>query len=199
MTNPPTLRDLMSDKHNLKKEIPTRYVFRSCAPKHGKQTNLSQLEQAANGSFIHGGRFNQIGQFRVLYLSLDRETCLAESDKYAQTGELELKGIPPHPITVFPCKVKLSSVLDLTDANVRKKLQIDEQTLCHTDWETLQNYYEIMAATQRIGKLAKDFGFAALLTPSAAKPGGVNLNIFIDNIDQIQDICEICYLNEFPS
>lgn len=194
-----TLRDLMRDKESLKCEIETRYFFRSCSPIHGTQQKLSQLDQAALGSFISGGRFNPCGQFHVLYLSQERETCLAELDKYAQRGSIALKKNPPHPTTVFSWKIKLSCVLDLTDANVREKLLIDEQTLCQTDWSTLQNYYEIIAATQRIGILAKDFGFAALLTPSAAKPGGKNLNIFIDNVDQVQDVCEVCYLTEFPS
>lgn len=195
---PHTLRGLMSDKQNLKSEIETLYVFRSCSPTYGTKPILSQLEQAAFGSFIRGGRFNERGQFHMLYLSLDRETCLAELDKYAERGNITLKDNPPHPVTVAPWRVKLSCVLDLTDASVRKQLRIDEQILSRTDWETLQNHYEIIAATQRIGKIAKEFGFAALLTPSVARPGGKNLNVFIDNIHHGKDVCEVCHLSEFP-
>ncbi len=197
--SPHTLHELMSDKKNLKSEIETLYVFRSCSPVYGTKPILSMLEQAALGSFIRGGRFNERGQFHMLYLSLDRETCLAELDKYAALGGIRLKDNPPHPVTVAPWRVKLSCVLDLTDATVRQQLRIDEQILSQTDWETLQNHYEIIAATQRIGKIARDFGFAGLLTPSVAKPGGKNLNVFIDNIDQGQDVCEVCRLGEFPA
>lgn len=196
---PQTLREFMSDRQNLKCGIETIYVFRSCSPTYATKSTLSRLERAAYGSFIKGGRFNQRGQFHTLYLSLDRETCLAELDKYAEKGSISLKENPPHPATVLPWEVRLSCVLDLTDASVRKKLLIDEQTLFNTDWETLQDHYEIIAATQRIGKLARDFGFVALLTPSVAKPGGKNLNVFIDNIDHAHDVCEICYPDEFPS
>lgn len=194
-----TLRNLMNDKHNLKSEIKASYVFRSFSPKHGTQPKLSRLKKAAYGSFVSGGRFNERGKFHVLYLSMERDTCLAELDKYAETGSLALKGSPPHPLTVSPWKIKLSCVLDLTNASVREKLLIDEQTLCQTDWEKLQNFYEIVAPTQRIGELAKDFGFVALLTPSVARPGGININVFIDNITPDQDVCEACHLDEFPS
>lgn len=193
-----TLSNLISDKQNLKREIDTTHVFRSCSPLYVTQSNLSDLKQAACGSFITGGRFNQRGKFHVLYLSLEKETCLAELEKYAERGGLALKKELPHPTTIFPWEIRLSCVLDLTDASVREKLLIDEQMLCQTDWETLQNHYEIIAATQRIGKLAKDYGFVALLTPSSAKPGGRNLNIFIDNVDPRQDTCEVCYPSEFP-
>jgi RES domain-containing protein len=196
---PQTLRDFMSDKQNLKSEIETIYVFRSFSPKHGTQPKLSRLEQAAYGSFISGGRFNERGKFHVLYLSMDRDTCLAELDKYAERGDITLKKDSPHPLTLSPWEIKLSCVLDLTDANVRERLLIDEQTLCQTDWEKLQNFYEIVAPTQRIGELAKDFGFVALLTPSAARPGGKNINVLIGNITPGQDVCEICHLDEFPS
>lgn len=195
---PQTLHECMSDKQNLKCEIETIYAFRSCSPKYATKSALSRLEQAAYGSFIRGGRFNERGQFRVLYLSLDRETCLAELDKYAESGSITLKGHPPAPFAASSWEVRLSCVLDLTDAGVRDKLRIDEQTLSNTDWETLQNHYEIVAATQRIGKLAKDFGYVALLTPSVAKPGGKNLNVFIDNIEHGHDVCEVCYPSEFP-
>jgi RES domain-containing protein len=188
----------MGDKQNLKSEIESIYVFRSCSPTYGRKPILSQLEQAAFGSFMKGGRFNERGQFYVLYLSLDKETCMAELEKYAEKGSIALKDNPPHPLTIAPWQVKLSSVLDLTDSSVREQLRIDEQILSQTDWETLQNHYEITAATQRIGQLAKEFGFAALLTPSVAKPGGKNLNVFIQNIDHAQDVCEVCYLDEFP-
>ena len=196
---PHTLRDFITYKQNLKREIETIYVFRSFSPKHGTQPKLSRLAQAAYGSFISGGRFNERGKFHVLYLSMDRDTCLAELDKYAERGAITLKKDLPHPLTLSPWEIKLSCVLDLTDASVREQLLIDEQTLCQTDWEKLQNFYEIIAPTQRIGELAKDFGFVALLTPSAARPGGRNINIFIDNITPGRDVCEVCHIEEFPS
>lgn len=196
--SPHTLHDLMSDKENLKSDTETIYLFRSCLPTFGTKPILSRLEQAAFGSFVRGGRFNERGQFHMLYLSFDRETCLAELDRIAERGSITLKNDPPHPVTVVPWRVKLSSVLDLTDANVRNQLRIDEQILLQTDWETLQNHYEIIAATQRIGKIAREFGFVALLTPSIARPGGKNLNVFIDKLDH-EDLCEVCHLSEFPS
>jgi hypothetical protein len=38
------------------------------------------------------------------------------------------------------------------------------------------------ALTQALGRLARDLGFAALLAPSAARPGGTNVVIYPDRI-----------------
>lgn len=193
---PQTLRDFLKNKNNLKQTETTATFFRASSPRFATKPNLTELQKASVGSFLRGGRFNRIGHFHVLYLSTDEETCLAEMKKYADRGSLPLK--KPTPYTLAPWEVKLTKVLDLTDDEVRQKLQIDEDMICKTDWETLQNYYEIQASTQRLGEVARDSGFAALLTPSAARTGGKNLSVFVDNIDGSHQVCNVCDPDEFP-
>lgn len=82
---------------------------------------------SAKGSLMVGGRFNFIGKFEVLYLSCDSHTCLEETTKSIQRPASEVAQVLPR--TIIGIQVKLSRVLDLTDANVRRSLGITKQVL----------------------------------------------------------------------
>jgi RES domain-containing protein len=193
--SPQTLRDFLNDKKNLIRAGAAATFYRATSPKYATKLNLLDLYKASLGSFLSGGRFNMKGHFHVLYLSVDEETCRAEMNKYAARGSLPLKSTA---FTFAPWEVSLTHILDLTDDEVRQKLKIDIETICKTDWETLQNYYEIPACTQRLGELARDLGFVALLTPSAARSGGKNLAVFVDKIDGDVECCSICDPDAYP-
>jgi len=86
----------------------------------------------------------------------------------------------------LPCitvgiEAKLSRVLDLTDATIRRRLGITKQSMSMPDWEKRQNLDEQEAFTQQIGRLARDTGFEAILVPSAATRGK-NLDVFPDRL-----------------
>ncbi|MBI3651817.1 MAG: RES family NAD+ phosphorylase [Acidobacteria bacterium] len=133
---------------------------------------------SAKGSIIKGGRFNFKGNFGVLYLSCDSHTCLEESTRTSQKRAITVANELPK--TVVGIEVKLSKVLDLTDAKMRRRLGIKYSDLTKTDWEKIQNNGQ-EAITQVIGRLAGQSGFEALLVPSSVWRGK-NLDIFIDRL-----------------
>jgi RES domain-containing protein len=126
-----------------------------------------------------GGRFNFIGTFEVLYLSCDPHTCLEETTKSIQRPAHEVAQALPR--TLVGIEVRLSRVLDLTDASVRRRLGIRKKDLTAPNWEKSQNVHKQEALTQQIGRLAREVGFEAILVPSSMTRGK-NLDIFPDRL-----------------
>ncbi len=135
---------------------------------------------SAQGSLDVGGRYNFKGAFEVLYLSYDLHTCLEETIKSMQcdNGFEVAKALPR---VVIGIEVKLSRVLDLTGAIIRRQLCIAKKSLIGDDWEKLQNVDNQEAFTQQIGRLAREAGFEAILVPSTVMRG-TNLDIFPDRL-----------------
>ena len=132
------------------------------------------------GSVQTGGRYNFKGTFPVLYLSCDPHTCVEETLHSAQNTDIEIAARLPR--TIVAIEVRLNRVLDLTDATLRRRLNVTWRELVAPDWEILQNLHGQEAFTQRLGRLAREVGFQALLVPSAAQRGGKNLIVFVDNV-----------------
>lgn len=126
-----------------------------------------------------GGRYNFKKQFDALYLSCDPVTCLEESTHASTSSGFDLAGRFPR--VVGSVEINLSRVLDLTNPSVRKGIGISKSILTKTDWETIQEKYKRQAITQKIGRLARDAGFEALIAPSAVCKGS-NIVIFPDNV-----------------
>ncbi len=136
---------------------------------------------STDGSLLAGGRYNFRGTYPVLYLACDIHTCVEETTKsFAQSGSAVSQALPR---TIVGVEVSLSDVLDLTDPAVRRRLDITRVSLTHTDWVTSQDVYGLEALTQKVGRLARDAGFEAILAPSAALPRtGKNLAILPDQL-----------------
>lgn len=117
------------------------------------------------GSLIHGGRYNAPQAFGVLYLCQDEEGCRAELLKQSGGNPALLSDL-----VVGEVEVDLSKVLDLTDATARERLGVTEAAL--TDPQDVRLPREIGAAAVRAG-------FQGIVYPSAAKPGGRNLAVFL--------------------
>lgn len=119
------------------------------------------------GSLKEGGRYNPPEQFGVIYLGETAELCWLELER-------RWPRLNPAQYVVFEVKVKLSSVLDLTSEEIRKKLfvrRIDD---------LLSDNYDL---TRNIGVIARKFGFEAILTPSATQAGKV-LVVFLDMLHE---------------
>jgi len=71
--------------------------------------------------------------------------------------------------------------VSISDATMRRRLDITKQSMSMPDWEKRQNLDEQEAFTQQIGRLARDTGFEAILVPSAAARGK-NLDVFSDRL-----------------
>jgi RES domain-containing protein len=147
--------------------------FRCVSLKFGNAEDIV----STRGSFEKGGRYNSAGTFGVLYLSCDIHTSFEEIKKYLLRHGFEVD-------TLLPCiivgiKVNLNCVLNLTDANMRRRLGIAKQSLIAPDWEMRQDLDSEEALTQQIGRQAREAGFEAILVPSAVWRGN-NLNVFPD-------------------
>jgi hypothetical protein len=83
------------------------------------------------------------------------------------------------PRTFVGIRIDVSKVLDLTNPTIRRKLGITKKLLIDTDWFHENFVLGNEAATQIVGRVARHFGFEALLVPSARGPGN-NLNLIDD-------------------
>ena len=150
--------------------------YRSVRPKFASAAKFL----SPDGSVFTGGRYNHRGTLALLYLSCDTHTCVEEVTKsFSRSGLVAAQSLPRMIIAV---DVHLSRVLDLTSALTRRTIGVTKALLTETDWEHEQEVLKREAATQVIGRVARDLGFEAILAPSAVFTG-TNLNIFTDRLD----------------
>lgn len=127
------------------------------------------------GSLKAGGRYNPPGGFGALYTSLDAGTAAAEVAKSLRTRGINPGEYPAGAWWTYEVEVKLDAVLDLTDADVLRRLGIPANALTGSD----------IRETRRIAAEARRAGFQAVLAPSAATAGGRNLIIFADHLAEM--------------
>jgi RES domain-containing protein len=81
------------------------------------------------------------------------------------------------PLTLVAIDAELDSVLDLTDAKVRKALAVTIAAMNGCPWRD-ENALGREALTQAIGRAAHDAGLQGVLVPSSVKRTFRNLNVF---------------------
>ncbi len=89
--------------------------------------------------------------------------------------------LPVHtsmPRTFVAMAFSLTSVIDLTDGELRQILRISENRLLDCDWHAS----ETTPVTQEVGRAIYSAGLEAILVRSAADRTGRNLVIFVDNL-----------------
>ena len=131
------------------------------------QPDYQDLDRTIEVGRKHPGRFNPLGTGAV-YVSLTRETAIAELNRRADLLNRHLTAFAPRAVLVLD--VVLRQVLDLTDPYVREAWDItladlrseDEYTRCH-----------------EVTLVARRDGYEAIRFPSATG-SGVNLAIFYD-------------------
>ena len=146
------------------------YCFRYVTPKYS--SSLDAFSGA--GSLKVSGRFHVKGNFVIVYTSTELKTAEWEYFHTARSAGIDTTFLLP--CTVISATVKLSRVLNLTDAKVRRVLKVTLKELCGSTWDgSLKE-----TLTQAIGRFAYEAGFEAVLVPSVG--GGQNLNIFRQNL-----------------
>jgi hypothetical protein len=80
------------------------------------------------------------------------------------------------PLVLTALEIDLQPALGLTDGRVRRALRVSRDRMLAEPLWLLQDRGQ-EALTQALGRLARDNGFGALLTPSAARPRGTNVVI----------------------
>jgi RES domain-containing protein len=117
------------------------------------------------------GRWNRAGVYGCLYTALTPEGALAEWAKY-----LRASAVTPHssaPRDLVSIELRVEPVLDLTSPAILRKLGITRATITGDTDEDLET-------CRAIADLARQQGCHAILSPSAALPGAVNLNLYVD-------------------
>lgn len=115
-----------------------------------------------------------------MYTALDVATVDLELDRTARRAGMTSAMMSPRRLATI--RVRLSRVLDLTNADVRAALGISEADLTGED----------AAVPQAIGETAHHLGYEAILAPSAAGTGRA-LAIFLDNrvADSLLEVAEV--------
>jgi RES domain-containing protein len=85
------------------------------------------------------------------------------------------------PLVLSALEVDLQPVLDFTDGRVRRILRVSRDRMLAEPWWSLQDQGR-EALTQALGRLAREYGFVALLVPSAARRQGTNVVVYPDRI-----------------
>ena len=117
------------------------------------------------------GRWNREGVYGCLYTALTPEGALAEWAKY-----LRAAGVPPAVSSardLVSLEVRVEPVLDLTSAAVLRKIGVEREMLTGDGDDSLE-------LCRALSDLAHQRGYHAILSPSAALAGSVNLNLYVD-------------------
>lgn len=131
---------------------------------------------SGEGAFRNGGRLNGIRSFRVVYGSATEKTALDESAARARRYGLTVR----KPRILVCIEMKLQKVLDLRQAPLLGALGVTLAELGAEDWETLQNN-GIESLGQALGRAAFDTRAEAIIIPSFAHGGGLNVAWFPQN------------------
>jgi RES domain-containing protein len=123
-------------------------------------------------------RFGRAGNHRGIYCALDVHTAQYE---YAR-GRENWEEVRSPDYLLFRMTCRLESVLDLTDASVRRALKTSTREL-HEGWEAATACGTGQPATWSLGHAAHASGrFDGIQFPSAQRTGGVNLLIFTQRL-----------------
>jgi RES domain-containing protein len=149
-------------------------AFRSVAPDAADHVKIL----GGQGSFHNGGRWNAIGSVRGAYASTKPEVALAETlAHYRYYGFQDEDAMPRMTVAL---QFKLRKVLNLTNSNVQRKLNLNLPEIMAEDWRRIQDMKK-ESQSQSLGRAVATAGFEGMLVPSAAVPSGINLVYFPDN------------------
>lgn len=138
-----------------------------------------------NGS-LKGRRYTPPGGPAGLYLSFDPSTPPAELRLVMFEAGIALSTIEHDPIATIAVRARLSRIVDLTDANTCRELDITEPELV-ADWEHEQVEYLLgraaMPATQLLALAAHGTGHVAGIKYTSVRTTfGTNVVIFPDRL-----------------
>jgi|HubBroStandDraft_6_1064221.scaffolds.fasta_scaffold914398_1 RES domain-containing protein len=133
---------------------------------------------SGQGSFRNGGRWNAIGSVRAAYASTKPEVALAEALSHYRYYGLQDEDAMPR-VTVA-LQFKLRKVLNLTNLNLRRKVNLNLPEIMAEDWRKFQDTKK-ESQSQSLGRAVAAAGFEGMLVPSAVVPNSINLVYFPDN------------------
>jgi RES domain-containing protein len=164
---------------------------RSASPRYANKDDIL----TGAGARRAGARWNPPNTFRTVYTSLDPHTAVDEA--FAHFLHYGLPIAKALPRVLVSLEVRVRRVLDLTDARIRRFLTVSERRLLDDPWREMQIKGQ-ESLTQALGRLAHEDGWEALLAPSTARKGGVNLILFPANIEAPQSWMRMGNVEELP-
>ena len=155
----------------LKHAKPLQAVWYRCV-----ETSFASQMLSGEGARQHGGRWNAIGSFRTVYLSDSPETALQEY--LARARRMKWPDHRSLPMMMAAVEVSAGKVLDLTIPAVATAADTFLKAE-RIHWRSIQSRRE--AASQAIGRAAREVGCLGLIAPAQQVPGGKNAALFPDN------------------
>ncbi len=137
----------------------------------------------SEGARQRGARYTPLGGPASLYLALDPQTAYAEANRvHTQVWSGAAATSPALPPTVLiSVRVRLETILELTDTAVQHALQITERDLLRP-WRLAQSRGQ-QVETQVLGKAVFDSGsFQAMRYPSAQSWGTQCVVVFPERL-----------------
>jgi RES domain-containing protein len=162
-----------------------RAVIESLLPQaaawSGTMYRFATVRNAARSRFLtgrgsrrFGGRWNPSGLFNCVYGSLDPHVAVDESRAAFLASGIPPEQIPPQVLVAV--RLRLRSILDLTNRANLAKLTLSPGNLAAVDWEAEQSAGR-EAITQAIGRLAWEARLEGILVHSA-RVHAANLAVF---------------------
>jgi RES domain-containing protein len=150
-------------------------IYRSASVRFANSVDFLLGEGAA----AYGGRWNRRG-IEAVYASLSIQTAVDEA--YQNILRFGFAASSIRPRVLAGADAHLQSLLDLTDANIRRRLGFTLADLLDEDWRGIQDEGD-ESWTQAIGRGAFAAGFEGLLAPSAQdRPRGRTIVVFPANL-----------------
>lgn len=115
-----------------------------------------------DGSLQYSGRYST-KRFRILHTTNSKENCQAERERKTK---IKTKSV----YKLAKLKVKVRKIIDLTNREILKTLNLQKSDLTSDNWNL----------TQRIATLAYQKGYEGFIAPSAAGQG-YNILLFPGN------------------
>ena len=166
-----------------------KFAFRSAGVKYANEGDMI----SGAGASYNGGRWNPPGILAV-YASLDPITAVKESYQGFLKFGFESASIKPR--VMAGIELNVSTLLDLTDSGVRRKIEFSYTELVSEDWHAIQSEGD-ESWTQAIGRGAKEAGFEGLLVPSAQNRRGENVVIYPENLLP-KSVCKLMAKKDLP-
>jgi RES domain-containing protein len=159
-----------SRKRDLAQELEIE-AYRVAGPRHTTAKDII----SGMGAYYAGGRWNPIGEMKVVYLSQEPETATKEALEHFRYHGLPVSTALPKVIVAV--RIKIERSLDLTDPAIGLDLPIPMPELLAEDWRAMMAK-NVEPASQAVGWAAFAAGFQGVRVPSKPDPTGTNLLVF---------------------
>jgi RES domain-containing protein len=159
-----------SRRRDLAQELDVE-AYRVAGPRH---TTAKEIV-SGTGAYLAGGRWNPVGDMKVVYLSDTPETATKEALEHFRYHGLPISSALPK--VIIAVRVRIERSLDLTDPAIAVDLPISIPELLAEDWRAMMAR-NVEPASQAVGWAAFAAGFQGVRVPSRPDPMGTNLLVF---------------------